>query len=113
MEFVTCGDFNINFFKNHTFKQQITLLFQTSYLFLSINFQARIGKVSSFAIDNIFVDHRRINSHYVSLHGLSDHEAQYLVLSNVFNQHKNKKQSFGTGLIYVYIRKQKHIFNIC
>jgi len=65
MEFVICGDFNSNFLKNSIFKQQITLLFQTSYLFQSIRFQTRIGKVSSFAIDNIFVDHGRINSRCV------------------------------------------------
>jgi endonuclease/exonuclease/phosphatase family metal-dependent hydrolase len=90
MEFVICGDFNSNVLKNSIFKQQITLLFQTSYLFQSIRFQTRIGKVSSFAIDNIFVDHGRINSCYVLPHGLSEHEAQYFVLSNVYNHHRNK-----------------------
>jgi len=100
MEFVICGDFNINFLKNSIFKQKITSLFQTSNLFQSISFWTRIGKVSSFATDNVFVDHGRINSHYVSPHGLSDHKAQYLVLINVFNHHKNNKQSFRTGLIY-------------
>jgi hypothetical protein len=81
MKFVICGDFNTNFLNNSIFKQQITLPFLTSYLFQSINFQTRIGKVATFVIDNIFVDHGRINSHYASPHDLSDHEAQYLVLS--------------------------------
>jgi hypothetical protein len=31
---------------------------------------------------------------------LSDHEAQYLILSNVCNYHRNKTQSLRTGLIY-------------
>jgi hypothetical protein len=63
MEFVMRGDFNINFLKNSIFKQQITLLFQTSYLFQSNTFHTRIGKVSRFVIDNIFLDHGGINSH--------------------------------------------------
>jgi hypothetical protein len=100
MEFVICGDYNINFLKNSIFKQQIIIFFQTYNLFQSINFQTRFGKVSIFAVDNIFVDHGRINSHHVPPHGLSDHEAQYLVLSNAYNHHKNEKQSFRTGLIY-------------
>ena len=92
MEFVICGDFNITFLKDSIFKQKTTLLFQTYEQFESINFPTRIGKVSSSAFDNIFVDHGRINSYYTSpiINGLSDHEAQYLVLSKVFNQNKNK-----------------------
>jgi hypothetical protein len=100
-EFVICGDFIINFFKDFVFKQQIAVLFQTHNLFQSINFSVRVGKVSSSAVDNIFIDHGRIKSHYVSpvINGLPDYEAQYLVLSDVFNHHKNKQQSFRTKII--------------
>jgi len=88
MEFVISGDFNINFLKDSIFKQKTTLLFQTYNQFQSI-FQPEL--VSS-AFDNVFIDHGRINSYYTSpiINGLSDHEAQYLVLSNVFNYNKNK-----------------------
>jgi hypothetical protein len=57
--------------------------------------------IASFAIDNIFVYHGRIDSYYVSpiINGLSDHEAQYLVLRDVFHLHKNKKLSFRTRII--------------
>ena len=41
-----CGDFNINFLKDSTFKQ-VTLLFQSYNQFQSINFPTRIGKVSN------------------------------------------------------------------
>jgi hypothetical protein len=100
-EFVICGDFIINFFKDSIFKQQITLLFQTHNLFQSINFLATVGKVSSSATDNIFVDHGRIKPHYVSpvINGFPDYEAQYLVLSDVFNHHKNKQQSLRTKIM--------------
>jgi hypothetical protein len=94
-EFVICGDFIINFFKESIFKQQITLLFQTHNLFQSINFSATVGKISSSAID-----HGRIKSHISPvINGLPDREAQYLVSSDVFNHHKNKKQSFRTKII--------------
>ena len=100
-EFVICGDFIISFLKDSIFKQQITSRFQTHNLFQSINFSATVGKVSSSAIDIIFIDHGRIKSHYVSpvINGLPDHETQYLVLSDVFNHHKNKEQSFRTKII--------------
>lgn len=70
-------------------------------MFQAINFPTRIGMVYSFAFYNIFVDYGRINSHYVLhiINGLSEHEAQYLVLNNVFNHHKDKKQQFRTRTI--------------
>ena len=51
MEFVICGDFNINFLKDSIFKQKKTVLFQTYNQFQSINFPTRTGKVSSSAFD--------------------------------------------------------------
>ena len=61
MEFIIRDDFNINFLKDSTFKQQITLLFQNYNWFQSINFPTRIGTVSSSAIDNIFVDQVKLS----------------------------------------------------
>jgi len=100
-EFVLCGDFNVNVLKDSIFKQQITLAFKTYNLFQSMNFPTRIGKVSSSAIHNPIVDHSWINSHYIYpvINDLSDNEVHYLVLSNVFNHHKNKKQSFRNTII--------------
>jgi hypothetical protein len=101
MELVICGDFNIKFYKESILNQQITLPFQSHNLFQAINFPTRISKVYSSAFDNIFVDCGRINSHCVlpTINGLSDPEAQYLVLNDVFNHHKDKKQSFRTRAI--------------
>jgi len=101
MEFVICGDFNTNFYKESILNQQVTLPFQSYNLFQATNFPTRIGKAYSSAYDNTFVDCGRINSHYVLpiINGLSDHEAQYLVLNDFFNHHKDKNQSFRTRTI--------------
>jgi len=98
MELFICGDFNIKFYKESILNQQITLPFQSYNLYQAINFPTTIGKVYSSAFDNIFVYCGRINSHCLLpiINGLSDHEAQYLVLNYVFNLHKDKKQSFRT-----------------
>ena len=99
-EFVIRGDFNINFLKDYIFKQQITLLFKSHNPFQSI-FQLELVKFAVLQFI-IFVDHGIINSHYISpiSSGLSDHETQCLVLSNVFKYHKNKKQSFRTRITF-------------
>jgi hypothetical protein len=58
---------------------------QSYNLFHVVDFPTRITKDSSSAIDNIFMEYGRVNTFQVfSLaNGLSDHEAQYLSVSNV------------------------------
>ena len=104
-ELVICGDFNIKFYKESILNQQTAFPFQSYNMFQAINFPTRIGKVYSSAFDKIFVKCHRINSHYVLpiINGLSDHEAEHLVLNDVFNYDKDKKQSFTTRQ---YLREQ-------
>ena len=65
----------------------LTLLLKSYNLFHIIDFPTRMTKVSSSAIDNIFISYTRINSFQVLFlfNGLSDHEAQYLSVNNVFD----------------------------
>jgi hypothetical protein len=55
MEFVICGDFNINFSKVYIFKKNKKKKKPYSFKLQSINFPTRIGKVFSSAFDNILM----------------------------------------------------------
>ncbi|GFG31309.1 hypothetical protein Cfor_12872 [Coptotermes formosanus] len=85
-ELIICGDFNVNFLIDSSPVQQFILLIQSYNLFHIVDFPTRTTKGSSTAIDSIFIDLSRINLFQVlSLsNGLSDHEAQYLHLNNIF-----------------------------
>jgi len=87
VEFIIYGDFNVNFLIDSSSAWQLTLLLQSYNLFHIIDFPTRTTKVSSSAIDNIFIDYSRINSFKVFslINGLSDHEAQYLCVNNIFD----------------------------
>jgi len=58
-------------------------------------------KVSSSAIDNIFINYSRINSFKVFslINGLSDHETQYLCINNIFDQQAGQFRLVKKGLI--------------
>jgi hypothetical protein len=65
-----------------------------------IDFPTRISE-SGTAIDNIFIDHNRINSFVILslINGLSDHDVQYFNLNNVFSPGKNAKLAYRTRVI--------------
>jgi len=88
LKFIICGDFNINFLIDSNSAQQLTLFLQSYSLFHINDFPTRTTKVSSSAIDNIFTDYSRINSLKVFslINELSDHEAQYLCVNNIFDR---------------------------
>jgi hypothetical protein len=90
-----CGDFNVNFLNESVYKTQLLLLLQSFNLFNTVHFPTRITDNSSSLIDNIFIDNIRRNSFDVFpvTNGLSDHDAQCLVLKNISNLHKHKVQS--------------------
>jgi len=50
VEFIICGDFNVNFLIDSGSAQQLTLLLQSYNLFHIIDFPTRMTKVSSSAI---------------------------------------------------------------
>jgi endonuclease/exonuclease/phosphatase family metal-dependent hydrolase len=87
-ELLICGDFNVNFLEENGHKRQLVLLLQSYNTFHTVRFPTRITETSSSAIDNIFSDHTRINSYnIISIsNGLSDHDAQCLVINNFFTK---------------------------
>jgi hypothetical protein len=63
-----------------------------------VNFPTRIQNYSSTAIDNVFIDSSR--KHHISIepviNGLSDHDAQLLVIKNIesfSNYHNYRKRT--------------------
>jgi hypothetical protein len=51
-----------------------------------VDFSTRFNKPSCFAIDNIFIDNATVHLFKLLqiINGLSDHDAQYVTLNNVF-----------------------------
>jgi exonuclease III len=90
-ELVLCGDFNINFLEESSRKTQLLLLLKSYNLCYTVQFPTRITETNSSAIDNIFINKARLNLYEIKSikNGLSDHDAQLLVIKNI-NLHKSK-----------------------
>ncbi|PNF25679.1 hypothetical protein B7P43_G16270, partial [Cryptotermes secundus] len=84
-EFLICGDINIDYLSDSNRKKQMNSLLTTYNLIHTVNFATRIQNDSSTSIDNIFVDVTRFSSSSTSpiINGLSDHDAQFLVMDNL------------------------------
>jgi hypothetical protein len=74
-------------------------LLTTCNLTHTVNFATRIQNDSSTAIDNIFVDSIRFSPSSTSpiICGVSDHDAQYLMINNIV----------AAGNLYLWSRKQE------
>jgi exonuclease III len=100
-EFIICGDFNVNFLEESGRKVQLALMLKSYNTFQTIQFPTRITETTSSVIDNIFIDNARINSfEVISIsNGLSDHEAQCLVMKNSFNLENQTTHGITTRLV--------------
>jgi hypothetical protein len=85
-EFLVCGDINTNYLTESNRKNQLSSLLTTYNLSHTVNFATRIQNKSYTAIANVFVDNSRLNSSYTSpqINGLSDHDAQFLTINNIY-----------------------------
>jgi hypothetical protein len=81
-ELIICGDFNINFMEDTTHKRILNSLLATFGLYPTVDFPTRIYNNSITTIDNIFINTVNQNgfSAYPCINGLSDHDAQIIVL---------------------------------
>ena len=89
-EFIICGDVNRDFLSDSHMRQQLTQLLGTYNMLQTVNFPTRIQNNCRSAIDNIFINKSQLHLHNVLplYNGLSDHDAQYLVLKNFFGKEK-------------------------
>ena len=84
------------------------------HMFHIIDSPTRMTKISSSATDNIFIDYSRINSFkaFSLINGLSDREAHYLCVYNIFDQQTGnfrlvKKRLITKSAVSVFIEKLK------
>ena len=90
VEFVICGDININYLENCNKRQQLDALLQTYNLIRTVSFLTRKCKASSTTIDNIFITRTKndiINPH---INGISNYEAQIMIENTVLTNQTNK-----------------------
>jgi endonuclease/exonuclease/phosphatase family metal-dependent hydrolase len=82
---IICGDININYLDNTKNKRQLDALLASYGLLSIVNFPTRIKNCSSTAIDNIFTDKDKNPNFKINqlLNGLSDHDAQILIMYNL------------------------------
>jgi len=84
-DIILCGDFNINFHINSTLKQSLDSLITSYSLSSIVTFPTRIQRNFCTIIDNIFINTFKFNnfSVYPNINGLSDHDAQCLILHDI------------------------------
>jgi len=83
IEFVICGDININYLKNCKKRQQLDALLQTYNPMATVSFPTRKSKASTTVIDNIFITRTKIYIINPHINGLSDHKVQIIVIENI------------------------------
>ena len=83
IEFVVCGDININYLENCKKRQQLDALLQTYNPIATVSFATRKLKASTTAIDNIFITRTKKYIINPNVNGLSDHKVQIMVIENI------------------------------
>jgi hypothetical protein len=78
VEFIICGDININFLVEGSRRHQLEAILKTYNLMSVVNFPTRIQHTTSTAIDNFFIDCTMVGNYSIKrvINGLSDHDAQ-------------------------------------
>jgi hypothetical protein len=86
IEFIICGDLNVDLCKSSSFKLLLSCLLQLYNLYYIVDFPSRFNKTSCSTVDNIFIDNSRHNMFKVFpiTNDFSDHDVQYFILNNVF-----------------------------
>jgi len=88
---IICGDININYLIDSTHKQLLDSLLASYGLCSTVQFPTRIQNNSHTAIDNIFINTLKFSDFTLSpiINGLSDHNAQRIIICNIFEQNCN------------------------
>ena len=86
LNFIICGDININYLNESVNKSQLDNLLLSYNLTSTINFPTRVQNTSATTIDNVFIDVSQFESYTVTpiINGMSDHDAQLLTISTDF-----------------------------
>ena len=94
-DIILCGDFNVNYHKNSSFKKSMDSLLTSYGISSVVTFSTRIQKESRALIDNIFLNTSKIKNYTVNTiaNGLSDHDAQCIIIHDLF-KHKPRTNVF-------------------
>lgn len=82
---IICGDININYRDNTNNKLELDSLLASYDEYSTVDFPTRKNNCSSTVIDNIFIDKYKNTNFTINQlpNGLSDHDAQNLILHNI------------------------------
>jgi len=84
-ELILCGDPNINYLNDNSRRDLLDSLLASFSLFSTVKFPTRISNNSCTPIDNIYINTYRYEfSVHPLINGLSDYDAQIIILSNIF-----------------------------
>jgi len=91
IEIVICGDINKNYLIDSNYKQLLDSLLASYGLCSTVQFPTRIQNNSYSKIDNIFINTIKFSnfSLYPIINGLSDHDAQSIIMRNILEQNCN------------------------
>jgi exonuclease III len=105
LKFIICGDINIDYSIDSEKKRQLDALLQSYNLSAIVNFSTRIQNQSCTIIDNIFIDIHKFRNYTVSpfYNGLSDHDAQLLIVKDI---------NFQTMNYHIYTIRNIHKYSI-
>jgi hypothetical protein len=88
IQFLICGDFNINYLELNKKRRQLDAVLQTYNIVGTVTFPTHSSDTFAMAIDNIFIT-RTKNDIYPYVTGLSDHDAQIIFLEcNIPKTHR-------------------------
>jgi hypothetical protein len=98
---VTCDDVNVNYLIDNNRRSQPDAVLHSYNLAGIVKFPTRFGLNSHTATGKVFIDTSTIGKYdlYTLINGLSDHDAQLLIL--------NKGQKKGKGMSYLYQKKNQ------
>ena len=96
-EIKICGDININYLIDSTHKQLLDSLFASCDLRCTVQLPTRIQNNSYSAIDNIFINTLKFSdfSLFPIINGLYNHDAQRIIIHNIFEQNCNTYFGFN------------------
>jgi exonuclease III len=92
-EHILCGDLNIDFLTSDYKKNQLIEILEMYNLHGIVNFPTRITHSSATLIDNIFIDKNLKYFVHPYINGLSDHDAQLLILPDII------KNTYSPGYV--------------
>jgi hypothetical protein len=93
LNLIICGDINIDYLTDSDKKRQLDAVLLTYNLSAIVQFPTRSQTHSSSAIDNILIDTYKFKNYTVFplYNGLSDHDAQLLIINDVNLQLQNHR----------------------